>query len=119
VDLGSSYCKLAFVDGVRASVSQESIEPSARFFDSNGYSALCAHLRALVHEGQPNPPAGLALALPFEVDYRRNSIASNWRGGWPDSVRSLEAALADELALPCIVLNDAVRLRPGVPSDAI
>jgi len=55
------------------------------------------------------------LALPFEVDYRRNWIASNWRGGWPDTIRGLEASVADDVGLPCLVLNDAVAFALGCP----
>jgi hypothetical protein len=116
VDLGSTYRKLAFVNGPGDSLSQPSIEPSARFFESNGHATLSADLRTLARADVSSALAGLALALPFEVDYQRNRIASNWLGGWPDSVRGLEASLADDLGLPCVVLNDAVAFALGCPA---
>jgi hypothetical protein len=115
VDLGSTNCKLGFVAEVGGSVGQQSVVPSAPFLEPNGHAALCTHLKPFARGGRLSPPIGLALALPFEVDYRRNWIASNWRGGWPDSVLGVEASLMDELGLRCVVLNDAVAFALGCP----
>lgn len=118
VDLGSTNCKSALVDLTPAgSASQQSATPSLPFFEMNGYSSFCVFAGKLTRPDQPSPPVGLALAIPFEVDYQRNFVASNWRGGWPDNVRGLEASLEDEVGLPCVVLNDAVAFALGCSPD--
>jgi hypothetical protein len=73
-------------------LSQQSVVSAAPFFDSNGHASFCGHLTALARANPANLPTGLALALPFEVDYQRDLVASNWRGGWPDRVRAVEGA---------------------------
>lgn len=116
VDIGFSRCKLGLVDWVAGSMSQHPAVPSPPFFfESNGYSSFCRHLRTTAVSDRTYGPEGLALAVPFAVDYRAGVVVSLCLGGWPDSLSDFLTTLDEQLGLTALVLNDAVAFALGCP----
>src|SRR5207244_1888383 len=103
-------------DWTAASISGRPAVPSAPFFESSGFSAFCNYLKTVIGPDRPCGPEGFALAVPFAVDHERGYVASNRLGDWPDSQAEYLTAVDDELALTCLVLNDAVAFALGCPA---